>query len=566
MQLFRRSISKTEDSSSRACPPDSPSYPRGSSRFRGSLAGLVLLGVLVGLLPLTSPPTAHAGGFTIPLIGARASTRFAFVARPDDTSAVYHNPAGIGLLSEARLDLSGTGVLTHTTYYRCSRAFDENGVPGCYPGPNGELFEKPISTTRWGKYPKGFGILPFLGLSGRFGLKKWSFAFGIYSPHNATGSFPDCKRDDDGSPTDCSEASQRFDVIRGTVNTIYLTPTVAYQPHPAITLGGGVSAVRASIELKRAQWLGGPEGSAAVWWEGEGLMDLRATAWSYAFNLGFIWNLGETFPIHNPWLKNIRIGASYASQTSFDFSGKVEITSVPIAAFAQSCDVGDMSVSCRAKSRFRFPMVLRVGVDWELPRHGSLGVDVIWQNYTVYDKIHLRFPEPLVVELPGDDPITLSETREPKNSRDVVTVAVGGQWNVIYVPGLEVRAGFLWDKSPYPNATYSLLNPDADKMGLALGVSYRFKVGRWGRIGSELEVSAGYGALFYRDRVVRNSIIRPSICPAGDLECLESLPDADFSVNGDVKDKRVDFFVLQLTWRLVSLGGESVEPPKDGSP
>ncbi len=486
--------------------------------------------------------TARAGGFTIPLIGARGSTRLAYVARPDDTSSVYHNPAGLGLIEEARLDISGTGVLTHTTYYRCSRAFDENGVPGCYDG-----FEDPITTTPWGKYPTGFGILPFAGISGRFGLENWNFAFAVYSPHNATGSFPDCRRDEDGWPIDCSGASQRFDVIRGTVNTVYLTPAAAYQPHPAITIGAGVSAVRASIQMNRALWLGGPEGSAALWWDGEGLLDLEATAWSYAFNFGVIWNLGDTFSIKNPWLRNIRIGVSYASQTEFDFSGRLEITSIPVAAFAQSCDAGDMSVKCKAKSRFRFPMILRAGVDWEISKHGSFGVDFIWQNYSVYDKIQIRFPEPLIVQLPGNDPITLEETIEPKNSRNVLAIAAGGQWNVVQVPGLEFRTGFLWDKSPYPDSTYSLLNPDADKLGFSIGASYRFNVGRFGNMLAQLEISAGYGALFYKDRVVRNSIIRPSICPPGDDGCRESMPDADFSVNGDVKDKRVDFFVLELS-------------------
>lgn len=518
----------------------------------GGIAGRIGAVALM-VCALLWPGRASAGGFTIPLIGARASSRLAFVARPDDTSAIYHNPAGLGLLAEARLDLAGTAILTHTTYRRCTRGFDENGVPGCYPGPDGNLYQPAITTTKWGNYPRGFGILPFGGVSGRFGLDKWSFGLAVYSPHNATGSFPDCQRDDDGEPVDCSGASQRFDAIRGTVNTVYLTPAVAYQPHPAITLGAGISAVRASIQLNRALWIGGPEGDAALWWNGEGLVNLAASAWSYAFNLGVILNLGETFDIRNPWLRDIRLGLSYASQTSFDFSGSIRVTSVPVAAFAQSCSVDEPHVTCPAKSHFRFPMLVRAGVDWEIGRHGSVGADLFWQNYSVYDEIHVEFKEPLIVELPGQDPVVLSETREAKNSRDVFSVAVGGQWNPIWVPGLEIRAGILWDQSPYPDSTYSLLNPDADKLGFSFGASYRLPVARWGRLLSEVELTLGYGALFYSDRIVRNSIIRPSICPDGDAECREGLPDADFSINGDVRDKRVDFFLFQASLRLVEL-------------
>ena len=41
--------------------------------------------------------------------------------------------------------------------------------------------------------------------------------------------------------------------------------------------------------------------------------------------------------------------------------------------------------------------------------------------------------------------------------------------------GLELRGGFLWDDTPYPDRTFTLLNPDAEKFGFALGVGYRFK-------------------------------------------------------------------------------------------
>ena len=42
---------------------------------------------LLMALSLLQTPEARAGGFTIPLIGGRASTKLAFVAKPDDTSA-----------------------------------------------------------------------------------------------------------------------------------------------------------------------------------------------------------------------------------------------------------------------------------------------------------------------------------------------------------------------------------------------------------------------------------------------------------------------------------------------
>jgi long-subunit fatty acid transport protein len=500
-------------------------------------------------------PSARAGGFTIPLIGGRGSTKLAFVARPDDTSATYHNPAGLALLGPYQFDISGLGVLTHTTFSRCTETlYDGSGTSlGCRTGGDGRpLYERSITTAKYGPYPEGFGILPFLGMSGRFGLKKWNFGLAVYSPHNATGAFPDCRRGPDGEPLDCSGAPQRFFAVLGTINTIYINPAVSYQPHPAIAIGLGVSAVRASILLERALWLGGPDSTAAALggWEGEGSVHIAATAWSWAFNFGVIWNLGATFAPGNRWLKGLRFGASYSSQTSFTFKDTLSIYSPLVTALLRpspgsgGCHPGDpdrFETRCQAEAKFTFPMQVRIGLDWEITPEIDVGVDFFWQNYAVYDEIRIRFPEPLTLQATGD-PISVDATVEPKNSKDVMSVAVGAQYSPRWAKGLEFRLGFIWDQSAYPNRTYTLLNPDADKLGLAVGVGYRFKYG--------VDLSIGYVGLFYADRVVRDSAIRPSICPPGDLACRDLAPDAPFSMNGDVVRKRVDLFALQLGWRL----------------
>ena len=64
------------------------------------------------------PNTALAGGFTIPLVGARMSGQSVFVGYPDDTSAIYHNPAGLTLLKGYRVDVSALGIYSGTDYRR----------------------------------------------------------------------------------------------------------------------------------------------------------------------------------------------------------------------------------------------------------------------------------------------------------------------------------------------------------------------------------------------------------------------------------------------------------------
>jgi long-subunit fatty acid transport protein len=519
------------------------------------LVGLALVMAMAMAMagPLLTVPNARAGGFTIPLIGGRASTKLAFVAKPDDTSAIYHNPAGLSLLGPYQIDLSGTTILSRSAYSRCSIA----SPIGCATDSAGNIaYEPTIRTTKTGSMPAGFGILPYMGMSGRFGLKRWNFGLAVYSPHNATGSFPDCKRDENGAPTDCSMAPQRFHAVLGKITTIYINPSASFEPHPALSIGVGVSAVRAAIVLDRSLWVGGENGTAGIFWNGEGRVRLDASTWSWAFNLGLLWHVGKTFPKVRA-LKGLRFGFSYSSQTKFSFRDKMSLFQPAIwatiaenegCARALGSTMDDGHVQCKAQADLTFPMLVRFGLNWELTREWDIGFDVFWQQYSVYKEIRIEFDEPLTLSTGT----TVGETVEPKNSYDIWSFALGVQYAPRAVRGLEIRGGVIFDQSPYPDNTYTLLSPDADKVGVSLGVSYVFKFG--------LEIGGGYIMLRYFDRIIRDSEIVPKICEAGDTDCEASYPKAPFSMNGDVKNKIVHLFAVHVGWRFGG-GKPSLEKP-----
>ncbi len=520
--------------------------------FLRRLVGLTLVLAMAGGLLRSSD--ARAGGFTIPLIGGRASTKLAFVAKPDDTSAAYHNPAGLSLLGPYQIDISGTTILSRSAYSRCSLA----SPIGCATDSAGNIaYEPTIRTTKYGSMPAGFGILPYMGMSGRFGLKRWNFGLAVYSPHNATGSFPDCKRDENGAPIDCSMAPQRFHAVLGKITTIYINPTVSYEPHPAISLGVGVSAVRAAIILDRSLWVGGENGTAGIFWNGEGRVRLDANTWSWAFNFGLLWHVGKTFPKVRA-LRGLRFGFSYSSQTKFSFRDKMSLFQPAIwatiaenegCAKAPDSSMNDGHVQCQAQADLTFPMLVRFGLNWELSKEWDIGFDVFWQQYSVYKEIRIEFSEPLTLATGT----TVGETVEPKNSFDIWSFALGAQYAPKAVKGLEIRGGVIFDQSPYPDNTYTLLSPDADKIGVSLGVSYVFKFG--------LEIGGGYIMLRYFDRIVRDSKIVPKICEVGDTDCEASYPSAPFSMNGDVKNKIVHLFAMHVGWRFGG-GKPSLQSPK----
>ncbi len=524
---------------------------RSALHSPGRMARRTIPLLLALLASLARPAPARAGGFTIPVIGTRGPTTSGFVALADDTSAMYHNPAGLGQLGAYRVDLAGTAILSHTTYRRCSQVFDAQGNDvGCVTGADGQpLMEPAVSTVPYKGLPAGFGVLPYLGLSGRFGLERWNFGLAVYSPHNATGSFPDCTRDPTGRPVDCSGAPQRFHVQMGSVNTLYVSPAAAFTPHPDIHLGAGVSVVRGAVVLQRSLWLGGPQssiGSLDPWRAGEGRIDLDASAWSWAFNLGFIWHMGRTLEPGNRYLRGLKLGVSFSSMSSFHLRTDLKLYSPLLYGLmdvvqggCSRVDERSAEVACPVSVDFTFPLLIRPGFHWQITDEWAVGLEVFWQNYRVYDELKLQFDKPMSL-LSGM--VSVDDVVEPKNSNDSTTLSAGLQYAPRWVPGLEIRLGFMWDQSPYPDSTYTLLSPGADKMGPIVGLGYAFRFG--------LDLSVGYLPLFYEDRVVRNSVLVPKICPPDDAACRNLVPDADFSMNGDVKNKRVDLFMLQAGWRF----------------
>lgn len=503
---------------------------------------------------LAAADHAHAGGFTIPVIGTRGGSTGGFVARPDDTSAMLHNPAGLGLLGAYRVDLAATALLTDVRFSRCSAlTLDAAGRSvGCAVDDAGRArLEPEVSPVPHGGLPAGVGLLPFLGISGRLGPPRWNFGLAFYSPHNAVGAYPDCRRSPSGQPLDCSAAPQRFHTVVGSITTIYITPTVSFSPWPALHMGLGVSAVRSGIRMEQALWLGGPYGQAAAMeavvqdWNGEGKVSFEASAWTMAASFGLLWQAGRTLAPDNRWLRGLSLGVSVASPASLTFRDKLRINSPLVHSLVvenDGCRKGasrTYEVTCDVAAAITFPTQVKAGLHWQLNRQWGAGAEVSWQNYRSLESFRLRLPQPLVLI---SQSFAVSEVTEPKNADDCLTVAAGIQHTPRWAAGLELRLGVIWDQSPYRDSTYSLLSPDSDKLGLVVAVTYAFPFG--------LELSVAYTPFFFDARQIRDSALRPGICGPNEAMCDAMVPNGGFSMNGDVPAQRVDSISVQVGWRF----------------
>ena len=92
----------------------------------------------------------------------------------------------------------------------------------------------------------------------------------------------------------------RYAAIRSELRTIFVTPSISWEPLPYLSVGGGVSFVHSSAMLSRALFFGP---------FGDGKIRITDAANGYAYNLGLL-----VRPNHQ-----LRFGLSYKSKVSLNF-------------------------------------------------------------------------------------------------------------------------------------------------------------------------------------------------------------------------------------------------------
>jgi len=467
-------------------------------------------------LLLLLPGTARAGGFTIPLVGARMLGQAAFTTHPDDTTTIYHNPAGLLLLPALRADVSGTGILAGTYYDRIdypqlgtSGEFDTSRAPGgacpdegAAAGYDAQGFVREPCFRPTVEPESRFGVIPFAGVAAPLGDLPVALGVGLYSPHNATAAFP-------------ANGAQRYQVIDGSITTVYVTPTLALRAHPSLLVGLGFSYIRANASLRRAFWL--PAGLNPE----EIVIDLDSTGTAYGYNTGLIFLPGELAPS----LAGLELSLGYTSAADLRFQGDIRVLGAgPLLGPLFEPDFQEgQAITRAATAEFTVPDTVRAGIGYALGEVFWIGLDLYYNRYSLYDELTIRLREPLG---------SLQEFAERKDSFDCWSLGTGVR--VTPQPFWDLRAGFFYDGSPYPDRTFSILSPDSDKRGVTGGLSLRIVAG--------LELSLGYMALWFVDRQVSDSDLRPGFTLGG------AEFRAPFSGNGEVVDKLVHIGAVQLSY------------------
>lgn len=374
-------------------------------------------------------PQAQASGFHILEQGAKSSAEGgAFIARADDASALYFNPAGIAFFDGPRTLGGFSGVYLG----RISFTPDQDVRKGIIPAPYNALFNggersmnEHVGTPIHFYYAQPLQGTPFavgLAVTTPFGLK-----------------------------TDWSDpaADTRF--------ASWLTDlrTFVYSFNGAARLGGGWAAsigldyAKADLEDYSRRILVPVSGVGAFEYD----MNANGKGNKWGFDAGLMWKGAHGWSF----------GAVYRSKFDINAEGGVSITPAGAVPAPIDAQIRKMLPSSAASGTLKLPAVYGVGIAYTGDPRWEAEFDVRRIAWSHFDSIPL--------DLEQNTPMLPDQT-VAENWSDATSYRLGGAYNLS--PRHQLRAGVYYETSPIPLSTLRPSIPDSDRTGVSIGYGGKF--------------------------------------------------------------------------------------------
>lgn len=377
----------------------------------------------------TSANDVFSGGYAIPPQTAKAeSMGGAAVAGVDDPSAVYVNPAAL-------TQVDGNQILGGLTYVNTISSVKNSGATS--------------------KNLHDDDFLPNLFANYHIPNTQISLGIGSYTPFGLATSYK-------------PDAFTRYAAVRSELRTIFITPSVAWEPVPYFSIGGGVSFVHASGTLSRAIFFGP---------FGDGKLRVTDTDNAYGYKVGILVKPNDS----------LRFGLTYTSHVDINFqSADVKFVDAPGA--------GGLAANSKASGiHLPTPSLINVGVHWQIAPKWGVELQYDYAQWSKFEHLRASFSSPL----PGlGGAVPISGFFIPQNWKNSSSLRFGSAYKVH--KNIEVRAGLGLDQTPIPSSTLGPAIPGADYLTLTAGLGYNWR---------QLKLDLGYMAVFYKTRRVNNNVL-----------------------------------------------------------
>ncbi len=384
------------------------------------------------LMVLAVPSTVLAGGYSNLDFGGRRMGMFAVVGKPDDLTAVFHNPAGLTLQSGTQFYFSLSNFILDLGL----KMYDSDGKL--------RPFDHEIT-------PKlSYGAIPFIGVSSDLGTERFRLAFALYAPNAYGASLP-------------LDEPTRYHATQALFVSGRATLAAAYDFNDYITIGGSLSLLYTYLTAQRYLNTGmlpaGSDSQNDPKYDGrfksreetlntDMILDIQGDNITWAFDVGVL-----VKPV-----KSLSIGMIFSSGSELNLRGDVK------ASWAKD---GALIGKTKQTTNMIIPLAIRAGVNWAIVPNFEVGADFSYWHYQTNQ---------MQVSTLDDKLAGLSGFADPKNFKNSWNWCVGFLYRPI--PELDLMAGYQMDYTPNPTSTMSLENPGVDQKGFSIGTRWRIN-DRW---------------------------------------------------------------------------------------
>jgi long-subunit fatty acid transport protein len=378
---------------------------------------------------------AGAGGFGIPEIGVRRTAMASIIGRPDDASAIYHNPAGLVLAHGWQLYVSCGLSLLDTRFDLAAwdgsdRFLGPAGSDGYYP------------TVR---PSRAFGVVPMLAATAELIPDRLVLGAAVFVG-NATGAaFP-------------ADAVTRYHLIDGYVVAPQAVLAGAYRLSDAISVGASLGVIDVEIHERRDVFpIVERNGVATDYSEIAGArpeLVLDGSGWAPTWMIAAF---GRPLP-------GVSWGATVTGRVNPALSGPVHVTA------SDDGLLHGVTLSDTATTHQLLPWAFAGGGNVDATPNLELGGELRYWLYRQYRSQRI------------DGVPILGTIETPKHYRDSWEASGGARiHDLAAAPALELMAGVQYDHSPAPPETVSLDQPSFSHWAAHGGL--RYQLGRY-RLGA----------------------------------------------------------------------------------
>jgi len=446
-----------------------------SSRFFLPVSSLALL------LAATLAPRAEASGFQLrDQSGSGQGNAYAGAsAGGSDISSMFFNPAILTRYQGTQLQFGLTEILPSSKLSNAVASRSNGGGSISGATSTGNIAKSATLPTLYALWSLNEDLKLAISVNVPFGLTT------EYDPNWAG----------------------RYQSIKSHLETLDITPTVAYRLSPEWSVGLSVVARHAKAELSQAIDAGyvaqetiasvpsisnvGSNGQPVVAPGAgtDGRVTVRGSSWAYGYKLGLLYEpsarlrvgLGYQSEIH----ETLKGTATYDVPSGTLGSALAALKALPANA-GKANTINDLGAGLLAamqnssvSAELTLPASISLGAIYDFSSTLSLAAEVSLTQWSSFKELRVKFADPAA----QPDQVTAERWKDALFVSLGATYHGAGPWTY--------RAGLALDKSPVPNADRTPRIPDADRIWVSGGVSYQFT--------RAFGMDAGYSHLFCKD-------------------------------------------------------------------